>query len=110
MVKILLDACVPRRLLRDMREFDVDTAQQTGLDQIPDGALLDAIEGRYDVLVTRDRNLTFQQRIAGRTVAIVVLRSFDQSPAAFKALVPSLKSAIIGALPGTITVVGGSSV
>ena len=73
-------------------------------------ALLDAIEGRYDVLVTRDRNLTFQQRIAGRTVAIVVLRSFDQSPAAFKALVPSLKSAIIGALPGTITVVGGSSV
>jgi predicted nuclease of predicted toxin-antitoxin system len=89
MVKVLLDACVPHRLRRGLTEFDVATAQSAGLDQIPDGALLAAIDGNYDVLVTRDRNLTFQQKIIGRSIAVVVLRSLDQSPAAFDALLPA---------------------
>ena len=70
-----------------------------------DGALLDAIEGRYDILVTRDQNLEFQQRVAGRSVAIVVLRTTNQSPEAFKALVPGLKSAICAATPGRVVIV-----
>jgi predicted nuclease of predicted toxin-antitoxin system len=107
MVKVLLDACVPLRLRKRLTEFDVETAQHANLDKLPDGDLLMAIEGRYDVLVTRDRNLTLQQKIAGRSIAVVVLRSLDQSPAAFDALVPELKIAIGTAAPGTVTLVGG---
>ena len=107
MVKVLLDACIPHRLRRGLSECDVETAQRAGLDQIPDGALLAAIDGNYDVLVTRDRNLTFQQKIVGRSVAVVVLRSLDQSPAAFDALLPELKAAISAASPGSVTIVGG---
>lgn len=107
MVKVLLDACVPHRVRRGLTEFDVETAQGAGLDQVPDGALLAAIEGTYHVLVTRDRNVTFQQKIAGRSIAVVVLRSLDQSPAAFDALLPELKAAIRAAAPGTVTLVGG---
>lgn len=106
MVKVLLDACIPHRLRRALAEFDVDTAQHAGLDQLPDGALLNAIDGLYDVLVTRDCNLTFQQKIVGRTIALVVVRSRDQSPAAFAALLPELASAISAATPGTVTLVG----
>jgi predicted nuclease of predicted toxin-antitoxin system len=109
MVRVLLDACVPHRLRRGLGEFDVETAQQASLDQLSDGALLAAIAGRYDVLVTRDRNLTFQQKIEGRPVAVVVLRSLDQSPAAFDALLPDLKIAISLAAPGTVTLVGGDA-
>ncbi len=109
MVKVLLDACVPHRLRRGLIEFDVETVQGAGLDQIPDGALLAAIDGKYDVLVTRDRNLSFQQKIVGRSVAVVVLRSLDQSPAAFDALLPELKAAISAAEPGTVTLVGGGA-
>jgi len=109
MVKVLLDACVPHRLRRGLTEFTVETAQAAGLDQIPDGALLDAIDGQYDVLVTRDRNLTFQQKIAGRSIAVIVLRSLDQSPVAFDALLPELKAAITAAAPGTVKLVGGGS-
>jgi predicted nuclease of predicted toxin-antitoxin system len=108
MVKVLLDACVPHRLRRGLTDFDVVTAQRAGLDQIPDGALLAAIDGNYDVLVTRDRNLTFQQKIAGRSIAVVVLRTLDQSPAAFDALLPELKAATSAATPGTVTLVGGA--
>ena len=109
MVKILLDACVPHRLLRGLTEFDVETAQGVGLDRMSDGEMLAAIDGRYDVLVTRDRNLTFQQKIAGRSIAVVVLRSIDQSPAAFDALLPDLRTAIAAASPGSFTLVGGNS-
>lgn len=86
--------------------FDVETAQHAGLDQTPDGALLAAMDGNYDVLVTRDRNLTFQQQIVGRSVAVVVLRSLDQSPESFDALLPELKLAIEAAVPGSVTLVG----
>lgn len=107
MAKVLRDACVPHRLRQGLIEFDVETAHHAGLDQVSDGALLDAIDGSYDVLVTRDRNLTFQQKIAGRSIAVVVLRSLDQSPASFDALLPELKAAIAVAKPGTVTLVGG---
>ena len=109
MVKVLLDACVPRRLQNGLNEFHVETAQQAGLDQLPDGDLLAAIDGRYEVLVTRDRNLVYQQKITGRSIAVVVLRTVDQSPAAFDALVPELKVAIGIAAPGTFTLVGGTA-
>lgn len=107
MVKVLLDACVPHRLRRGLEEFDVETAHHASLDQLTDSALLDAIDGIHDVLVTRDRNLTFQQKIVGRSVAVVVLRSLDQSPASLDALLPELKVAISTAAPGTVTFVGG---
>lgn len=106
MTRVLLDACVPHRLRRGLGAFEVETAWRAGLDQIPDRALLDAIDGTYDVLVTRDRNLTFQQTIAGRSFAVVVLRSLDQSPAAFDALLPELIAAIAAATPGSVTRVG----
>ena len=107
MVRVLLDACVPHRLRRGLSELDVETAQGANLDRVPDVALLAAIDGTYDVLVTRDRNLSFQQKIAGRSVAVIVLRSLDQSPEAFDALLPELKAAIGAADLGTVTLVGG---
>ncbi len=109
MVKVLLDACVPHRLRRALTEFDVETAQRAGLDQLADSALLTAIDGQFDVLVSRDRNLTFQQKIAGRSIAVVVLQSLDQSPAAFDALLPELRIAINAAAPGTVTLVRGAA-
>ena len=107
MRKVLLDACVPRLLLKELRaDFAVDRAQDVGLDTIPDDQLLDACCGRYDVLVTRDRNLVYQQRIVGRSFAVAVLRTKEQSPAAFISLVPVLKHAIRTAMPGSVTIVG----
>jgi predicted nuclease of predicted toxin-antitoxin system len=95
MRRVLLDVCVPRRLRLDLTtEFQVDAAGDVGLDGLDDGALLDTIEGRYDVLVTRDRNLEYQQTIGGRPLAVVVLVTKDQSRDAFLALVPDVALAI----------------
>ena len=108
MVKVLLDACVPVWLAKELEGVgvEVETARNAGFDGLSDGELLDALEGRYDVLVTRDRNLAYQQRIADRSMAIVVLRVRRQTPDAFKAQVPALLSAIADAKPAHVSIVG----
>ena len=106
MVKVLLDACVPHWLRTELGNADVTTARFARLDQLSDSDLLSAIEGHFDVLVTLDRNLTYQQRIAGRPIAVVVVRVPEQTPEAFRAMVPALIEAIGNAKQGEMTVVG----
>jgi predicted nuclease of predicted toxin-antitoxin system len=106
MVRVLLDACVPHGLRKHLSGVEVETAYFAGLDQISDGALLDAIEGRFDVLVTLDRNLVYQQKIGGRPVSVIVFRVQNQTPEAFLALVPVLREAIAEAKPGEVRIIG----
>lgn len=102
MATVLLDACVPQWLRNDLTGFDVQTAHDAGVDNVPDTQLLTAIEGRFDVLVTLDRNLTYQQNVAGRPFAVIVLRVNDQTPEAFKVLVPALFRALCDVKPGEV--------
>ena len=44
-----------------------------GWQQLDNGALLNAAEGAFDVFITTDQNLRYQQNLAGRTLAILVL-------------------------------------
>jgi predicted nuclease of predicted toxin-antitoxin system len=106
MVKVLLDACVPQWLRRELAVFEVETAHFAGLDQLSDSHLLTAIEGQFDVLVTLDRNLTYQHNVAGRSVAVIVVRIIEQTPVAFRAVLPALISAIRTARAGSVLVVG----
>jgi predicted nuclease of predicted toxin-antitoxin system len=102
MAKILLDACVPQWLRTELSGSEVTTAHYAMLDQLSDSQLLDAAEGRYDVLVTLDRSIPHQQQIAGRRLAVIVLRVQDQTPESFRALVPALVDAINEVKPGEV--------
>ena len=87
---VLLDACVPQWLRTELGDLDVTTAWYAGLDRLSDSQLLEAIEGRFDILVTLDRNLMYQQRVSGRPISVIVLRVVNQTPEAFRALLPAL--------------------
>ena len=104
--RVLLDACVPQWLRRELTEFDVETAQFAKLDQLPDTQLLDAIEGRFDAVITLDTSLQYQNNIPSRTFGIVVLRVEDQTPAAFLDLVPQIRHALGSVKPGNVMRVG----
>ncbi len=60
-MRVLLDECVDWRLLRDLHSFDVKTVRQMGWTEIRNSALLSLAEKHFDVFVTVDRNLSFQQ-------------------------------------------------
>lgn len=71
---VLLDHCVPRRVRLALSSNQVATAYERGWAQLKNGALLQAAEqAGFDVLVTADKNLRYQQRITARRIAIVEL-------------------------------------
>ena len=61
-MKILLDECIDRRLARELKGHTVKTVPQMGWAGIKNGRLLAAAEKEFDVFVTVDRNLSFQQQ------------------------------------------------
>jgi predicted nuclease of predicted toxin-antitoxin system len=91
-VRLLLDECVDRRLAREIRGHDAATVRDLGWAGIRNGDLLAQASGRFDVFVTVDRNLAFQQRTADLPFAVVALRARTNRLADLEPLVPALST------------------
>jgi predicted nuclease of predicted toxin-antitoxin system len=75
--RVLLDECVPATLRRHLPDFEVKTVRQLGWDSKLDGELLREADQKFDVFVTVDRNLVYQQNLSGISLGIVVLVAFS---------------------------------
>jgi len=64
---------MPQPLRRQLAEFEVLTAQEMGWGRVKNGDLLRRAEGVFDVFLTADQQLKYQQNLTGRRLAIVVL-------------------------------------
>jgi hypothetical protein len=78
------------RLLRDLTTHDVKTVRQMGWLETVNGALLALAEREFDVLVTTDKNLSFQQNVPRFRIAVVVLRARSARLRHLRELVPRL--------------------
>ncbi len=105
-MKVFLDECVDWRLGRDLVGHDVRTARQMRWTSIRNGELLRLAAGSFDVFLTVDRNLSFQQHVMLIPVAVVILRARTNRLADLQALLPELLRALQTARPGEVTVVG----
>jgi predicted nuclease of predicted toxin-antitoxin system len=105
-VRVLLDECLDWRLSRDLSVHDVKTARQMGWASIKNGELLALAAAQFDVFVTVDRNLTFQQNLTELPMAVIVLRSRSNRLADLRGLVPDLLQAIETAKSGNAIFVG----
>jgi predicted nuclease of predicted toxin-antitoxin system len=76
-MKILIDECLPTELKGTLTAMghECQTARQSGFGSKKNGELLSIAEGRWDVLLTSDRNIRYQQNMTGRNVSIVILRA-----------------------------------
>jgi Domain of unknown function (DUF5615) len=72
-VKILFDHGTPAPLRRALSGHSVSTANEMGWSEIDNGKLLSAAEIEFDVIITTDQNIRYQQNLAGRRLAIIVL-------------------------------------
>lgn len=105
-MKVFLDECIDWRLSREIRGHDVRTASQMGWTGIKNGELLALAAADFEVFVTVDRNLSFQQNIANLPLAVVVLRAQSNRLSDLRPLVQDLILGIGSAKRGTVTVVG----
>lgn len=78
------------RVLIDECDHDVKTVRQMGWSETVNGAPLALAEQHFDVLVTTDKNLSFQQNVGRFTIAVVVLRARSARLRHLRELVPML--------------------
>jgi hypothetical protein len=91
-MKILLDECVTKRLKKFLEDFEVFTVLELGLSGIKNGKLMSyCVENNFDILLTIDKNLIFQQNYKNYAVAIVVLNSTTSKIEELKTFIPSLR-------------------
>ena len=89
-MKILLDECVDRRLASDFVGHEVSTVEQMGRKSKENGELLALAAKRFDVFVTTDRNLSFQQNVGTLEIAVVVMTAHTNRLIELQPIVPAL--------------------
>lgn len=89
-MKILLDECIDRRLAKDITGHEVKTVPQMGWATIKNGELLTLAEKDFEVFVTVDRNLSFQQNIPRYDIVVIVLRARSNRLQDLRPLAPKL--------------------
>lgn len=89
-MRLLLDECIDRRLAKDLSGHDVKTVPQMGWAGIKNGALLTLAEKEFDVFITVDRNLSFQQHLPNFNIAVLVLHAASNRLADLQLLAPQI--------------------
>src|ERR1700730_2331597 len=76
-MKVLIDECAPKALKVAMAAsgFDCTTVQEAGWSGKENGELLALADASFDVVVTIDRNLRYQQNLRGRRIALLIVRA-----------------------------------
>ena len=98
-MKVLFDVNMPRPLRRELPGREVITAQAMGWGELENGDLIDAAEkAGFAALVTADRNLRYQQNLAGRTIGIIVLP--NNKLRLLKVIAPEIRRALDALRPG----------
>jgi predicted nuclease of predicted toxin-antitoxin system len=101
-VKLLLDECLDWRLRRDLSGHEVLTVQEMGWNGIKNGRLLALAEREFQVFITGDRNLSFQQNVPRFSLAVVVLQAASIRLVHTRPLMPRLLSLLPSLKPGQI--------
>ncbi|MDH6100230.1 DUF5615 family PIN-like protein [Anabaenopsis sp. FSS-46] len=104
-MNILIDECIDRRLGMQLFGHIVKTVPQMGWAGIKDAELLRLAEIEFDVLITVDRNLPFQQNLAVLDLAVLVLQAPSNRLADIQVLIPKILAIVDTAPKGAATVV-----
>jgi predicted nuclease of predicted toxin-antitoxin system len=105
-MRVLLDECVPRRFRRELPQYEVQTVPEMGWASKENGELLQLAQSRFDVFVTTDQRLSYQQSVASVAIAVVVLVARRNKFEFLRPLVPELQRVLHEVRPGEVRRVG----
>ena len=90
-MKILLDECLPRKVKTFFSDYSAYTVMEMGWSGLLNGALMrNAIENDFDIFITADKNLRYQQNISEYNISIILLSVFKNTFEGIKPLIPEL--------------------
>lgn len=106
-MRVLLDECVPRGLRKDLIGHEVKTVGEAGWAGVKNGALLQLAAKEFDVLLTVDRNLEYQQYFSVLAIAVIVIHAPSNDIVALRPLMPAVLEALPDVKAGVVTHVHG---
>jgi len=104
-VRLLLDESIPRRLARHLTCVDVETVYDRHWSGLKNGEWLRAAEPDYDVFVTADQNLQYQQNLQGFQIRVAVFAARTNRLEDLLPLVPELLRICGSLAPGEVRVI-----
>jgi len=107
-MRLLLDECLPRRTKFLVAEsgHECETVRDAGFSGKENGELIALAEKKFNVLITIDKNIRYQQNIAGRNIAILIIRAASNDLDDIRPHVPQALAALRSIRPGQIVEVG----
>ena len=107
-MKVLLDEDMPRQLKRDLVGHDISTVREMGWNGIKNGILLGlAVSAGFEVLLTIDRSIPYQQNLSTVRLAVIILALRNNRLATIRSMVPDILAALAGnPQPGTVVTIG----
>ncbi len=105
-MRVLLDECLPGKLRGELTGHDVTTVPEVDWADKSNGELLQLAAGPFDVFITIDQGLPYQQNLRQAELPVVVLSAKDNRLQTLRPLIPQLLTALGSAKPGEVVRVG----
>ena len=104
-MQILLGECLPKKLKKELAGHEVKTVVEKGWSGAENGDLLDWAEVEFDVFLTVDQNLSHQQNVAQRNIAVLVLKAQRNRIEYLRLLMPHALQALQTIQPGNVVLI-----
>jgi len=102
-VRILLDHCVPKPFKKELPEHEVSTAREMGWEALKNGELINQAQANgFDIIITVDQNVRFQQNLGGRKIAVCLLIARGITTDKSRSLVPAIAELLTAIKPGKL--------
>jgi predicted nuclease of predicted toxin-antitoxin system len=106
-MKILLDECIPRTLKYALPDHDCETVPEAGFSGQKNGVLLTLAESAgFELLVTMDKDLQYQQNLAGHSIAVLIIRARSNRLRDLLQHLDACRAIMISIRPGEVIRVG----
>jgi hypothetical protein len=106
-MRVLLDECIPRRFKQSLPDHECHTVPEAGWSGKTNGELLSLAERTgFDVFLTMDRGLAYEQQLAGRRIAVIFLQAKSNRLADLVPLAPACLLLLGSILPSQLIHVG----
>ncbi len=101
-MRVLLDECLPRKLKHDLPGYTVATVPELGWAGTKNGALLRLAEADFEVFITVDQNVEYQQNLRSTVLGIVVLAAPNNRLETLRQLMPQVALLLPTIKPGAV--------
>lgn len=105
-MRVLLDECLPRKLKVELSGHEVKTVSEMGWASTKNSALLALAAGHFDVFLTVDQNIAYQQNLKHLPLAVVAMAAGSNRLADLRPLVPKVLETLRSVKPGQIIRLG----